>query len=176
MPKTIAKMPLRQIDRLPPGLYAVAPGGLYIAIGATGSRSWIFRYCVAGRKRDFGLGSCRDLSRDDAEIEVQKLRVMVRRGEDPIDAKGEKQHLTAMDYQEVPAFVAKLRERDAAAAKALEFLILCASRSAEVRDSARKYRVGIVAQEFAGQPECAATGALEIAADAFQRAGSSVRQ
>ena len=254
MPKTIAKMPLRQIDRLPPGLHAVAPGGLYIAIGATGSRSWIFRYSVAGRKRDFGLGSCRDLSRDDAEIEVQKLRVMVRRGEDPIDAKranalgkalsitfeqcarrlyksqeagwsashkrawladlerdvfavigqipvdritvkevlaaiephwitkhetasrnrgriekvldyakamryrtseinpatwrgnlsailaepkkvkGEKQHLAAMDYQEVPAFVAKLRERDDAAAKALEFLILCASRSAEVRD------------------------------------------
>jgi Asp-tRNA(Asn)/Glu-tRNA(Gln) amidotransferase A subunit family amidase len=43
-------------------------------------------------------------------------------------------------------------------------------------DPARKYRVGIVAQEFAGQPERAATRALEIAADAFQRAGSSVRQ
>jgi hypothetical protein len=44
MPKIIAKMSLRQIDRLPPGLHAVAAGGLYIAIGATGSRSWIFRY------------------------------------------------------------------------------------------------------------------------------------
>jgi len=43
-------------------------------------------------------------------------------------------------------------------------------------DPARKYRVGIVAQEFAGQPERAATRALETAADAFQRAGSSVRQ
>jgi len=48
--------------------------------------------------------------------------------------------------------------------------------SMDASDPARKYRVGIVAQEFAGQPERAATGALEIAADAFQRAGSSVRQ
>jgi len=87
MPKIIAKVSLRQIDRLPPGLQAVAAGALYIAIGATGSGSWIFRYTAAGRKRDFGLGSCRDLSRDEAQIEVQKLRAMVRRGEDPIDAK-----------------------------------------------------------------------------------------
>jgi hypothetical protein len=54
MPKIIAKMSLRQIDRLPPGLRAAAAGGLYSAIGATGSRSWIFRYTAAGRKRDFG--------------------------------------------------------------------------------------------------------------------------
>ena len=79
-------MPLRKIDQLGPGLHAVAPQ-LYLAIGATGSRSWIFRYTVGSRKRDFGLGSTRDLSRDDAEGEVQKLREMVRRREDPIDAK-----------------------------------------------------------------------------------------
>jgi integrase len=60
---------------------------LYLAVGTTGSRSWIFRYTVGARKRDFGLGSVRDLSRDDAEVEVQKLREMVRRGEDPIAAK-----------------------------------------------------------------------------------------
>jgi len=86
MPKIIAKMPLRKIDQLGPGLHAVAPQ-LYLAVGATGSRSWIFRYSVGSRKRDFGLGSARDLGRDDAEAEVQKLREMVRRGEDPIDAK-----------------------------------------------------------------------------------------
>ena len=86
VPKIIAKMSLRKIDQLGPGLHAVAPQ-LYLAVGATGSQSWIFRYSVGSRKRDFGLGSARDLGRDDAETEVQKLREMVRRGEDPIDAK-----------------------------------------------------------------------------------------
>jgi integrase len=38
----------------------------------------------------------------------------------------------AMDYADVPAFIADLREREAMAALALEFLILTAARSAEV--------------------------------------------
>ena len=37
-----------------------------------------------------------------------------------------------MDYADVPAFIADLREREAMAALALEFLILTAARSAEV--------------------------------------------
>ena len=42
-------------------------------------------------------------------------------------------HHAALPYTEVPAFVAALRSREAPAARALEFLILTASRSAEVR-------------------------------------------
>ncbi len=41
-------------------------------------------------------------------------------------------HHAAMRYQDVPAFIAKLRERDAVAALALEFAILTATRSGEV--------------------------------------------
>lgn len=41
-------------------------------------------------------------------------------------------HHAAMPYPDVPAFVARLRERDATAASALEFAILNASRSNEV--------------------------------------------
>lgn len=42
-------------------------------------------------------------------------------------------HHAAMAYDDVPAFVKELRERDAIAARALEFLILTASRTGEVR-------------------------------------------
>jgi integrase len=41
-------------------------------------------------------------------------------------------HHAAMPFVDVPAFMAKLRERDALAARALEFLILTAARSGEV--------------------------------------------
>jgi len=41
-------------------------------------------------------------------------------------------HHAALPYQDVPAFMGKLRERDAMAAPALEFLILTAARAGEV--------------------------------------------
>jgi integrase len=41
-------------------------------------------------------------------------------------------HLAAMPYQQVPAFMAALRERQGVAARALEFIILTAARSGEV--------------------------------------------
>jgi integrase len=44
-----------------------------------------------------------------------------------------KGHHAAMPYRELPAFVATLRRRDAVAARMLEFLILTAARSGEVR-------------------------------------------
>lgn len=41
-------------------------------------------------------------------------------------------HHAAMPYREVPAFIVRLREREAVAASALEFLILTAARTSEV--------------------------------------------
>jgi hypothetical protein len=39
-----------------PGLHPDG-GGLYLQVGASGSRSWIFRYKSGGKLRDMGLGS-----------------------------------------------------------------------------------------------------------------------
>lgn len=67
-----------------------------------------------------------------------------RKGENPARWRGHLDHLlpkrqkltrghhVAMPYPEVPAFLGALRERDAVAALALEFLILTAARSGEV--------------------------------------------
>ena len=67
-----------------------------------------------------------------------------RTGENPAAWRGHLTHLlskrgklsrghhAAMDYRDVPAFVAKLRECDTIAAMALEFCLLTAARSAEV--------------------------------------------
>jgi integrase len=45
----------------------------------------------------------------------------------------ERAHLKAMDYKDVPEFIAKLRATESVAARALEFLIMTAARSNEVR-------------------------------------------
>ena len=53
----------------------------------------------------------------------------------PAREKLQRGHHAAMPYQRVPAFVARLREMEAMAARALEFLILTAARSGEVLEA-----------------------------------------
>lgn len=69
-----------------------------------------------------------------------------RKGDNPARWRGHIEHLlaarsdvqktehhSAMDYREVGAFMAQLRQQEGMGARALEFAILCASRSGEVR-------------------------------------------
>jgi integrase len=69
----------------------------------------------------------------------------VRSGDNPADWKGRLKHLLppqskvkrvkhhgALAYTDVPALMAELRERDSISARALEFTVLCAARTAEV--------------------------------------------
>ncbi len=70
---------------------------------------------------------------------------VLRKGENPARWKGHLEHLLpalgklqrghhpAMHYDAVPAFLTQLRTRQAGAARALEFLVLTAARSGEVR-------------------------------------------
>jgi integrase len=48
------------------------------------------------------------------------------------------EHHAAVPYGELPAFMAELRKREGVAARALEFLILTAARSTEVREATRR--------------------------------------
>ncbi|MBW6507782.1 MAG: tyrosine-type recombinase/integrase [Rhodobacteraceae bacterium] len=51
----------------------------------------------------------------------------------PKQPKGKREHHAAMPWKDLPDFVTRLRERDGVAARALEFAILTAARSGEVR-------------------------------------------
>jgi len=81
-------MSLRQIDALKAGLHAVSPS-LYLAVGANGGRSWIFRYRspTTGKRRDLGLGSATILGRDEAAEAVRRHRLAVLDGHDPIEGR-----------------------------------------------------------------------------------------
>mgnify|MGYP001027869127 CR=1 FL=1 len=41
-----------------PGYYGDG-GGLVLQVSASGTRSWIFRYRLEGRRHEMGLGPCR---------------------------------------------------------------------------------------------------------------------
>ena len=56
-----------------PGLYADG-GGLYLRVGPTGAKSWIYRYMANGRRHDMGLGALQALSLADARVKAAELR------------------------------------------------------------------------------------------------------
>ena len=69
------------------GQHWVAPS-LYLNIKeGQGTRSWLFRYRRNGTNQWMGLGSTEEKPLSDARDEAAMLRVLVKRGEDPIANK-----------------------------------------------------------------------------------------
>lgn len=59
-------------------------GGLYLRIGTTGSRSWVFRYRSGKRQHDLGLGPFPDVSLAGAREAAAAQRRLRRDGNDPL--------------------------------------------------------------------------------------------
>ncbi|MEO1458817.1 MAG: integrase arm-type DNA-binding domain-containing protein [Pseudomonadota bacterium] len=80
MPKLTKKL----IDALKePGRYGDG-NGLYLLVGPTGAKSWVLRIVAGDRRRDFGLGSCRDVTLAEARELAAETRKQVRAGVDPV--------------------------------------------------------------------------------------------
>jgi len=69
-----------------PGTFADG-GGLYLQVAPGGTKSWIFRYQFAGRRRDMGLGSVNAFTLAEARERATDAFRQVARGIDPIDAR-----------------------------------------------------------------------------------------
>ncbi len=69
-----------------PGLYRADPT-LYLRIAAGGSKSWIQRLTIEGRRHDLGLGSFPLVTLAEARDQAHKNRRLARSGGDPLAAK-----------------------------------------------------------------------------------------
>jgi len=84
-----------------PGLYGDG-GGLWLRIAPRGSRSWMFRFSLAGRTREAGLGSLNNVSLAAARETARRYRELVAQGIDPIERRAEEQ--AARQKPAVPTF------------------------------------------------------------------------
>jgi len=66
-----------------PGRYADG-GGLYLQVGATGGKSWLYRFMLAGKSREMGIGALADVSLSDARAAATEARKLVKSGIDPL--------------------------------------------------------------------------------------------
>lgn len=85
-------MPLTQIEirNAKPGMHADG-GGLYLSVKLSGAKSWLYRYQIAGRRREMGLGALTVLPLVEARAEAARLKAIVRQGTDPLEVKAEEQ-------------------------------------------------------------------------------------
>jgi integrase len=85
MARRSAVLTARRVQALKaPGLYADG-GGLYLQVVPTGAKTWIFRFQLAGRRRDMGLGSASVYSLAEAREKASAARRLVAERIDPID-------------------------------------------------------------------------------------------
>ena len=70
----------------PPGRHADG-NGLYLYVQPSGTRSWIQRLVVCGRRRELGLGSVALVSLAEAREKARSNRKLAREGGDPLVAK-----------------------------------------------------------------------------------------
>ncbi len=61
--------------------------GLYLNVTIGGSKSWLYRYMLAGKAHWMGLGSYPDVSLAEAREKATECRKMVRQGIDPLSEK-----------------------------------------------------------------------------------------
>lgn len=78
-----------------PGRYADRDG-LYLQVTKKGSRSWIYRYQINGKRREMGLGALKEVSLKDARELAGDARKLQRRGIDP-KAQRDRQQATQGD-------------------------------------------------------------------------------
>jgi len=69
---------------LAPGRYFDTTRGLHLFVKGNGKKYWIFRFTIAGRRHDRGLGPYPEVPLANAREESVRLRQAIRRGENPL--------------------------------------------------------------------------------------------
>lgn len=82
--KTLTVVGIRALNE--PGRYADG-NGLYLVVDPSGSKRWVLRTVVQGRRRDIGLGGLRVVPLSDARQQAAELRQAARSGGDPLAAR-----------------------------------------------------------------------------------------
>ena len=89
MGRSIHRLTAVKANALKRAGYHADGGGLYLRIKDGGSKSWVFRYMIAGRRRDAGLGRYPTINLAKARELAETCRRLVAGGVDPIERRNE---------------------------------------------------------------------------------------
>lgn len=93
--RTISKLSATGVAKLKAAGYYGDGGGLWLQVSAAGTKSWIFRFTIAGKAREMGLGALHTFSLAEAREKAHACRKQVSDGIDPIEARNATRLTTA---------------------------------------------------------------------------------
>lgn len=99
MAKQIELLAARQVDTLEAGFHSDG-GNLYLRVKDTGARSWVFRYKLAGKVTELGIGSKGDRSLAQARKLAGEMRTALADGKNPAEllSRRDTKAMTFADY------------------------------------------------------------------------------
>jgi integrase len=71
-----------------PGTYADG-GNLYLQVSVWGTKSWVFRYMIDGKRQQMGLGALHTVNLSEARARAREHRQTILDGKDPLELKRE---------------------------------------------------------------------------------------
>jgi hypothetical protein len=80
----VNKLTARKVETLKVAGRHSDGGGLYLNVTDSGARSWVFMWKIAGRRREMGLGSARDVPLSTARNLASRARHHLAAGRDPL--------------------------------------------------------------------------------------------
>lgn len=89
----------RKVETAGPGRYTDGRG-LTLLVKASGTRSWVLRYQINGRRRDLGLGAYPEVTLARAREKALELRRMIVEGRDPLAERAKTIRFTFKDAAE----------------------------------------------------------------------------
>ena len=85
--REVGKLTTREVaTKRKQGRYADG-AGLYLQVGPSGNKSWLFRYTRFGRHHYVGLGALHTVGLKDARERARQMRVMLLDEKDPLHEK-----------------------------------------------------------------------------------------
>lgn len=87
MQRALQRLSPLTVERTKAPGYIHDGGGLYLQVTTTGRKSWIFRFALARRRREMGLGAYPAVSLAAARKAASEARSLVKAGQDPISAR-----------------------------------------------------------------------------------------
>ncbi len=84
---TVGKLSPAKVQKLSvPGMYGDG-GGLWLNVGPSGGKSWVYRFMLDGRAREMGLGALHTIGLADARERAMACRRQCLDGIDPLEAR-----------------------------------------------------------------------------------------
>ena len=131
---SIKLLTARQLDSLKTGFHSDG-GNLYLRVRDTETRAWVFRYALAGKVRELGLGPVASRTLAQARELAGRMRTALADGKDPAALVRAKRDSKALTFAELGTQL-----RGAYAALASPSVVVGAEAKRERGDGARSRR------------------------------------